>query len=342
MGGDPLTDILALTNARCVLTRSFAAGGSWAIRFPPPRRIKFVAIVKGRCFLDVDGVVSRLPLETGDAFMLSAEPAYALASDLNAIEQDGSGLFSNSVDSSAAIGSGNDFLAISGHIDLDPEHGGVLTKILSPLIHVDCHSPEASAIRWLLDQLAQEVATRSDRPGAALASRQLALLLFLQILRAHLADSKLLAVGWLGALGDERIARALRLMHGDPGHAWQLGELAKEVGMSRTSFALRFKARTGVAPLTYLLNWRMRLAERDLRQGSVSVSELGLSLGYNSESAFSNAFKRTRGMAPKRYRFVHRNAANRSGTSEYSAASITRSTSFGGHEVGGSIFPPGS
>jgi AraC-like DNA-binding protein len=74
--------------------------------------------------------------------------------------------------------------------------------------------------------------------------------------------------------------------------------------MSRTSFALRFKATAGVAPLTYLQNLRMRLAEHELREGSTSVSEWGLSLGYASESAFSNAFKRTTGMAPKRYRSI--------------------------------------
>jgi AraC-like DNA-binding protein len=110
--------------------------------------------------------------------------------------------------------------------------------------------------------------------------------------------------GWLRALSDKRIAPALRLMHREPARAWRLDELAKEVAMSRTSFALRFKTIAGVAPLTYLLNLRMRFAEQGLREGSMSVSELGLSLGYTTESAFSNAFKRTMGMAPKRYQNV--------------------------------------
>ncbi|MGO8506757.1 helix-turn-helix domain-containing protein, partial [Rhizobium leguminosarum] len=79
-----------------------------------------------------------------------------------------------------------------------------------------------------------------------------------------------------------RIAPALRLMHGDPGRSWQLGELAKAAGMSRTSFALRVKTVAGVAPLTYLICWRMRLAERELREGSMPVSALALSLGSTS------------------------------------------------------------
>jgi AraC-like DNA-binding protein len=91
-------------------------------------------------------------------------------------------------------------------------------------------------------------------------------------------------------------------MHGDPGRPWQLGELAKSAAMSRTTFALRFKTVTGVPPLTYMLNWRMRIAARALRDDDTPISALALSLGYTSESAFSNAFKRTIGKAPKHYR----------------------------------------
>jgi AraC-like DNA-binding protein len=144
----------------------------------------------------------------------------------------------------------------------------------------------------------------ANRPGAVLASTQLAQLLFVQIIRIYLAASEPLTTGWLRALNDARIAPALRLMHGEPGRAWRLSELAKQVGMSRTSFALRFKANAGVGPLTYLQNLRVSLAERGLREGAMSVSELADSLGYATDSAFSNAFKRKTGMAPKHYQSV--------------------------------------
>jgi AraC-like DNA-binding protein len=96
------------------------------------------------------------------------------------------------------------------------------------------------------------------------------------------------------------------MMHGDPGRNWQLSELARAVGMSRTTFALRFKSVTGVAPLSYLIAWRMRLAERALRDAGLPVSTLAFQLGYTSESAFSNAFKRVIGVAPNRYRAARR------------------------------------
>ncbi|HEX4298894.1 MAG TPA: AraC family transcriptional regulator, partial [Devosia sp.] len=98
----------------------------------------------------------------------------------------------------------------------------------------------------------------------------------------------------------------LGLIHADPARTWTLIELAKAAGMSRTGFAQRFRAVVGIAPLAYLTRWRMHLAERDLRQSDVLVSGLAYRLGYGSESAFSNAFKRVTGTAPRSYRIASR------------------------------------
>ena len=225
-----------------------------------------------------------------------------IAGDLNAPQADGLGMFLDAPDKTAKLGDGDSFFAVGAHIALDPERGELLSEVLPPLLHMDSDSSEASAMRWLLDQLVKEVA--SDRPGALLASKQLAQLLCVQIIRSYLEAAGPRLAGWIRALGDERIAPALRLMHREPARAWQLGELAREVAMSRTTFATRFKSIAGVPPLTYLQDLRMRHAEHGLREGTMSVSQLGLSLGYSSESAFSNAFKRGTGMAPKRYRSI--------------------------------------
>jgi AraC-like DNA-binding protein len=105
----------------------------------------------------------------------------------------------------------------------------------------------------------------------------------------------------LRAAADPRLGVALRMMHGEPGKAWRLDQLASAAAMSRTIFASQFKAAAGVAPLAYLARWRMRLAERALRQGDVPVAVLARDLGYSSESAFSHAFKRIVGVSPSRY-----------------------------------------
>jgi AraC-like DNA-binding protein len=103
---------------------------------------------------------------------------------------------------------------------------------------------------------------RGVRPARAIASALLAQLLFVQALRAHLGGAGRLPSGWIRALRDERIAPAFRLTHGDPGRAWTLGELAKASALSRTSFATHFGSAAGVSPLSYLTEWRMRLARR--------------------------------------------------------------------------------
>jgi AraC-like DNA-binding protein len=121
-------------------------------------------------------------------------------------------------------------------------------------------------------------------------------------LRAHFDTAEPLAAGWLRAVTDKRLAPALRLMHGDPGRSWQLEELAKAAAMSRATFALYFKSVAGIAPMSYLTEWRMRLAEQALRENRMHIGDIGRSLGYMSESAFSNAFKRVTGRSPMHFK----------------------------------------
>jgi AraC-like DNA-binding protein len=175
-----------------------------------------------------------------------------------------------------------------------------LADVLPRLIHVQTVCPQASVLQWLMHQLVSEHS--SELRGVGLASAQLTQLIFVQILRAYLKTADSSARGLLRTVGDKRIAPALRLMHGDPRRSWHLEDLAKATAMSRTTFASYFKKITGIGALTYLTEWRMRLAERALREDKISVSALALSVGYTSESAFSHAFKRVIGMAPKHYR----------------------------------------
>lgn len=301
--GDPFSDVLAFANAQSVVSGGFSAGGAWAIRFPAPDKIKFFALVKGACWLDLDGEEAPVRIEAGDIFFLSAQRSFVLASDLAVTPVEARSVFSAAV-RHVTLGGGADCVQIGGHVQLDPASGSLLADVLPPLIHIGATSPQASALRWLLNQLVRERA--EDLPGASLASAQLAQLMFVQTLRAYLAQSGSLAPGLLRVISDRRIAPALRLMHDEPGRAWQLEELAKAAAMSRTTFAAYFKTVAGVAPLTYLTEWRMRLAERALREENTPVSSLARLLGYTSESAFSNAFKRVVGKAPKLYRHAAR------------------------------------
>jgi AraC-like DNA-binding protein len=304
---DAFSDILKLADAQSVASGGFTAGGSWAIRFPPFDKLKFSAMVRGNCWLIIDGGREPVRAEAGDVFLLSGQRSFTLASDPAVLPIEAASVFSPHESKIAALGGGEDCLQIGGFVRLDPVSGGFLTEVLPLFIHVHAGSPQAGILQWLLGELVREQS--AGLPGASLVCSQLAQLIFVHILRAYLKDSRGASVGWLRALGDKRLAPAMQLMHADPGRAWQLGELAKASAMSRTTFALHFKTAAGVAPLTYLTEWRMRLAQKTLREEKTSIAELAGSLGYTSESAFNHAFKRITGTAPQRYRARMQSAA---------------------------------
>jgi AraC-like DNA-binding protein len=120
-------------------------------------------------------------------------------------------------------------------------------------------------------------------------------------LRLHLAEGSRGGVGWLFALADKQMSVAINAMHDDPAHRWTLQQLAERAGMSRSTFALKFKETVGESPMEYLTRWRMLLAGDRLVNSSDPISVIALSLGYESESAFSTAFKRVMGCSPRQY-----------------------------------------
>ncbi|MEU4290347.1 AraC family transcriptional regulator [Kribbella sp. NPDC026596] len=299
MAADPLSDVLELIDARCLVSGGFVAGGQWSLRFPKPNRLKLIAIVEGECWLVLDEHPP-VRLTPGELAVFDGTRGFVLTSDLELEPVDATELFPADRAPMVQIGSGREVVNLGGHIDLNEVGRELLLDALPPLLHVRADSEEAVVLRWLLDRLAHEVA--DGRVGSELASGNLVELVFVQVLRTYLTEAQTLPAGWLRALGDDRIAPAVRSMHADPGRAWQLDDLARTASMSRTTFAERFKAVAGEPPLTYLLNWRMRLAQRALRESDEPLSALAHSLGYTSDSAFSTAFKRVNGVAPKRYR----------------------------------------
>jgi AraC-like DNA-binding protein len=286
--------------ARSVLSGGFAAAGRWALHFPPPDEIKFSVVVKGSCWFRLDGVADPKRAEAGDVALLPGRAGFTLASDLSAKPVEAERFFAQKNLTFPQFGDGSEFLVLAGGVTLHPSSAALLISALPPLIHVRGSSPRAAPLRWIIEQIIEE--RSSTIPGNGIASAQLAQLLFTQALRAHLASVESMPQGWLRTVSDEKIAPALRLMHGEPARDWKLVELAKAAGMSRTSFAVRFREVAGMAPLAYLAEWRMRLAQKTLRDDDASIFEIAESLGYRSESAFSQAFKRVTGSRPRDYR----------------------------------------
>ncbi len=187
---------------------------------------------------------------------------------------------------------------LCGTFRFDEEGRRSLLPALPPVIHV----PGGRATGWLdstLRQLADELA--ADRPGGAVLVSRLADLLFVGVLRAWLEDADD-ATGWLAALTDPQLARALGAIHGDAARSWTVAELAREAGMSRSAFFTKFQARVGEPPAAYLTRWRMTVARAQLRRTDAPMIEVAERVGYGSEAAFSRAFKRAVGVPPSRWR----------------------------------------
>jgi AraC-like DNA-binding protein len=295
---DPLSDVLSLLKPRSYVFRGFDVGGEWSIQFPRHEGIKCYAVVLGRVWLSVEGVPDATRLQAGDCFLLPRGRPFRLASDMNLTPVDALTILSGAGDAAiATYNGGGDFFGVGGYFDFAGDHAGILLSALPPIVHIRRESDKA-ALRWSMERMMQEL--REPQPGGFLVAQHLAHMMLVLALRLHLAEGPG-GVGWLFALADKQMGAAINAMHGDPAHRWTLQGLAERAGMSRTSFALKFKATVGASPMEYLTRWRMLLAGDRLAHSSDPISVIALSLGYESESAFSTAFKRAMGRSPRQY-----------------------------------------
>ena len=297
---DPLSDILSLLKPRNYMSAGFDAAGEWSIRFPDQQEsIKSGAVVAGQCWLTVEGVPDAVRLRTGDCFLLPSGRPFRLASDLRVRPVDASSVFSSARNGGIVThNGGGEFLLVSSRFALAGHHAGILLRMLPPIVHLR-HEPDQAALRWSVERMMQEL--RDQQPGGILIIQHLAYMMLIQGLRLYLAEGLRDNVGWLFALADKQMSAAINAMHGDPARRWTLQALAERAGMSRSTFALKFKATVGASPMEYLTRWRMLLAGDRLASSGEPIAVIALSLGYESESAFSTAFKRVMGCSPRRY-----------------------------------------
>jgi AraC-like DNA-binding protein len=297
---DPLSDVLSLLKPRSYVSGGFDVGGRLSVRFGKHEGIKCYAVVSGEIWLAVEGVSHPVRLTTGDCFLLPRGWPFCLATDLTAQPVEALSILATArrIGGVVTVNGGGDCLVVGGHFALTGDHAGMLLGALPPIVHIRNESDKA-AMRWSLERMRQEL--REGEPGGFLMAQHLAHLMLLQALRLHLAEGSETNVGWLFALSDKHIGAAISAVHDAPAHPWTLQTLAERAGMSRSTFALRFKERVGESPMEYLTRWRMLLAGDRLMNSSDPVSLIARSLGYESESAFSTAFKRVMGRSPRQY-----------------------------------------
>jgi AraC-like DNA-binding protein len=297
---DPLSNVLSLLKPRNYLAAGMEAGGDWSIQFPDQQKgIKTGAVVTGECWLSVEGMSDAVHLKTGDCFLLPSGRPFRLASDMSLPPVDAMAIFSAPRRGSiVSLNDGRDFSLVSSRFALAGNHAGILLKMLPPIVLIG-DAPGQATLRWSVERTMQEL--REPQPGGFLIVEHLAHMMLVQALRLHLSQGSKESTGWLFALADKQMSAAMNAMHDNPAHRWTLQELAAHAGMSRSTFALRFKETVGEPPMEYLTRWRMLLAGDRLENSRDPISVIAPSLGYESEAAFSTAFKKVMGCPPRQY-----------------------------------------
>lgn len=296
---DPLSDILTILKPRRLKTGATDAAGDLSIRFPPHEGLYCYAILEGACWLTVEEEPAPLRLGAGDCVLLASGRSFRISSDPNLAPVDAATfLAGRSNGEIVTYGEGGGCFICAAHFDFDSPDSSLLLSLLPPVVHINDETDQ-TAMRWALDRMMAEL--RAPRAGSDLLVEHLSHLILIQALRQHLTMRDGARVGWLSALADPPMAAVIAALHAAPARRWSVAAMAKLAGMSRTVFALRFKASVGASPMEYLTRWRMMLAADALRKPHKTISSAAIAVGYDSDSAFSTAFKRVMGCTPRKY-----------------------------------------
>jgi AraC-like DNA-binding protein len=319
---DPLSDLLRVVRLNGAYFYAVEARAPWAVSAVPSRElipdilpdaehlISYHILTAGRCFGGVKG--QRLvELGPGDVIVFPQGDAHIMASSdeipPGSIIPGMPGRYPETV----RLGDGASEVTtfVCGFLGIDLRPFNPLLAALPSHIHLRGHSRG-----WLSTFAGQVVEeSRAERAGAACVLTRLAELMFIEVVRQHLASLPAEQTGWLAGLRHPVVGKALALLHERPRHPWTLVELAGEVAASRSRLAECFTAIIGQPPIQYLAQWRMQLAAGLLMQSSAKIAAIAAEVGYESEAAFSRAFKKATGNSPAAWRVARNGAASTRG-----------------------------
>ncbi|RYB02858.1 AraC family transcriptional regulator [Lichenibacterium ramalinae] len=293
---DPLAQVISLLRPSASFSKLVTGSGCWAVR-PPATDPFYGAMLDGGCELSIAG---REPLRLGEGdFMLVPAASDFTVTSLGRPPEEvvtepsevSPGLFHLGASDTP------DVRMLVGHCAFGSPDAGLLVSLLPNIVVVR----GARRLTTLVELLSEEAG--ADRPGRDAVLSRLLEVLLIEAFRATAEPTA--APGLLRGLADKRLAVALRLIHGETTRPWAIGDLARDCGLSRSTFCDRFRREVGVAPMAYLLGWRMAIARDLLRGTDLTVGEVSRRVGYGSASAFSVAFTRHVGAPPTTYARQH-------------------------------------
>ncbi|MCU4347709.1 AraC family transcriptional regulator [Acinetobacter lactucae] len=297
---DALSHVLSLLRIKHSNGAGLDAGGDWAINFPAYDGIKFNVVLKGQCWVKTQDDEEPFLVKAGDCVLLTRGKPFIAATDLNLPTIESSTIFDMNVGKISVLNGGGDFFLIGISFDFEGDTWSMLTSALPSFVHLKNVSNQVSVLKWAIEQLSIEI--KEETLGNELMTSHLAQIMLLQVLRFWLGPGQTRYTGWLAALSDHRLIRSMNVIHEKPMYSWTVAELAVIAGMSRTTFTQHFSKVVGQSPINYLTSWRMQLAADMLLRSEKKVINIAYTVGYQSEAAFSAAFKRMYGHSPTQYR----------------------------------------
>ena len=268
--------------------------------------IMYHYVVEGELRVRVASEVGEdLVIEAGEIVMLPHNDLHLMGSDLSLPPVAGSDVIHPPKDGGLFSihhgGTGRRTRMVCGFLGCDSAEGNPMISTLPPLLKLNVEQGGgAEWIRSTFQYAAEEVSI--GRPGSETVLAKLSELLFVETVRRYAESLPERQTGWFAGLRDPYVARALALLHRDIAQRWTVDDLVREVGLSRSALADRFIRLIGVPPMHYLANWRMQVATQQLRNTSMSLAQVAEMVGYESEAAFSRAFKKAIGVAPATWR----------------------------------------
>lgn len=305
---DTLSSIVALLQPHDCVAAGFDAAGDWSIQFERHVGLKCNSVIKGGCWITVGGG-QPVSLDAGDCAILPHGLPFILSAGSVSRGTDAHEIYAPVAHGgTACYGGGGEFFMAGSRFLLSGPAAEMLLPSLPPILVVR-GGEKGEVLAWALNRIAREL--QVPEPGSGLTIAHLSHLVLVQALRAFLAQDQRGVTGWLAALSDLNISRAVAAIHAEPARPWTVAGLAAEAGLSRTVFAERFRQITGKTPLEYLTRWRMLLAMDRLLVPNTVLARIASEVGYSSESAFAAAFKRETGHSPRRYAREAREAQKR-------------------------------
>jgi AraC-like DNA-binding protein len=297
---DALSTILKAVGLRSVVYSKFPLATPWGLDIVKDENSQFWRLVSGSCTVgSPDGRV--IEMAEGDLIFVPHGSAHWIADSATSLRMPSPEFVKARRVGIPVFNNGDDrTVLVAGHFEFDYQSLHPFLKDLPPVIHIRQYVTENQLLVKEVTQLILEE-LNNERPGSGIMLKCLSEIMFVNIIRAYL-EQDMPDSGFLSALNDLRISKALKLMQDSPQNDWTLESLASEVGMSRSVFFNRFKKLVHETPLGYLTNWRIRQAQRLLIKDNSNISEIAANVGYQSEAAFNRIFKSKTGQTPAVYR----------------------------------------